>query len=160
MNAIVEINECHPSPADQTIVPGLCETLIRERRDAIAMKDGIVLWHYVPDLLWEKIGGHMDRDTATAVRAACRERIGIVLRDKLPDWLILGASHIRTQPMVGSLFFMIVYDTAWEDHTLTWLSECFLPRIAPLLIEELLDCATGVLAGSAYGRSSGPTARV
>lgn len=143
MNATAKTTEfCTIPHTAKTFLTGPFETLIREHRETAAMKEGIILWHYVPRLLWQRIEGQMDEFGAAALRVACRNQVRIILRDKLPDWLLLGTSQGANHAPAGSLFCMIVYGEAREKDAQVWMEEIFMRMIAPRLSAVLLDTLT------------------
>lgn len=131
--------------ASQAVIVGPYGTLIREHREAVAMAGGITLWHYVPDLLWRQIEGRMDDIEQSALRITCSILARSILRDLLPECLILGATQTGSPSPTGSLFSFIVYDPAREVDAKAWMEEVFARAIAPSLIESLMDYGSEVL---------------
>lgn len=143
MNAFTTTAEFQASQAD---IEGPFETLIREHREAVAIAGGLTLWHYVPNLLWQHIEGRMDELEQAALRISCRDLARNILRDELPEWLLLGAAQTGSPAPAGSLFCIIVFDPARESDAQAWMDEIFMRAIAPGLIEALLDCVTEIMA--------------
>mgnify|MGYP000100099996 CR=1 FL=1 len=125
--------------ASQADIVGPFGTLIREHREAVAIAGGITLWHYVPNLLWHQTEGSMDDIEQSALGITCSILARSILRDVLPDWLILGPTQTCSRSPTGSLFCFIVYDPAREMDAKAWMDEVFARAIGPKLIESLLD---------------------
>lgn len=146
MNAIA--NHTVLQQPTECSLEGPIETLVSEYRTAVAINNGVTIWHYIPNYLWAHVEGRMDELAIAALHLACRDEVRALLREKLPEWMLLGTPHKTSEATVGSLFCMIVYDDHRREDAEIWLNEVFTHKIAPALMVIFLERAAGMLAKS------------
>ena len=114
--------------------------LVEERRHATAIPEGVLLWHYVPDAMWENAAGALRVTDRAALIATCSDIGRAVLRDKLPEWLLIGTSRNDHGSPNGAVFCLICYEAGHEVDARAWLEEVFLPALAPEVSAAVLGC--------------------